>query len=276
MPPTNVRLDDLINAITSVHSDALEQLQDAVLAAEHLDEVADHLIGHFVDQARRSGASWTDIGKRMGVTKQAAQKRFVPEGDRRDRPRGGLQPLHPARPQRRGEGPGGGPVGGERRDHPGAPRARPAPRAGVARGPDHHGPRGGAGDDAPHARRHPGAPRRRDRGAHPVRRGVQEGAGADVPPGAAARAQLRRHRAHPARAARARGRGGHAHRPRPGPRGRRGPRRADAVEPVGRPGGPRDLRPRRCASASRGPPPAARGPSSRRRRPSRRGCPRRR
>ncbi|MGW6513124.1 Clp protease N-terminal domain-containing protein, partial [Streptomyces niveus] len=39
--------------------------------------VADHLIGHFVDQARRSGASWTDIGRSMGVTRQAAQKRFV-------------------------------------------------------------------------------------------------------------------------------------------------------------------------------------------------------
>ncbi|NUR90301.1 MAG: ATP-dependent Clp protease ATP-binding subunit, partial [Nonomuraea sp.] len=36
-------------------------------------------IGHFVDQARRSGASWTDIGHSMGVTKQAAQKRFVPK-----------------------------------------------------------------------------------------------------------------------------------------------------------------------------------------------------
>jgi hypothetical protein len=74
-----VRLDDLIEAITSVHSDALDQLADAVLAADHLGEVADHLIGHFVDQARRSGASWTDIGKSMGVSKQAAQKRFVPK-----------------------------------------------------------------------------------------------------------------------------------------------------------------------------------------------------
>jgi Clp amino terminal domain, pathogenicity island component len=73
-----VRLDDLIDAITKVHSDALEQLSDAVLAAEHLGELADHLVGHFVDQARRSGASWTDIGRSMGVTKQAAQKRFVP------------------------------------------------------------------------------------------------------------------------------------------------------------------------------------------------------
>jgi hypothetical protein len=74
-----VRLDDLIEAIKKVHSDVLEQLSDAVIAAEHLGAVADHLIGHFVDQARRSGASWTDIGKSMGVTKQAAQKRFVPK-----------------------------------------------------------------------------------------------------------------------------------------------------------------------------------------------------
>ena len=73
-----IRLDDLIAALKKVHGDALDQLTDAVLAADHLGEVADHLIGHFVDQARRSGASWTDIGRSMGVTKQAAQKRFVP------------------------------------------------------------------------------------------------------------------------------------------------------------------------------------------------------
>jgi hypothetical protein len=78
-PTVSVRLDDLIAAITSVHSDVLEQLTDAVLAGEHLGELADHLIGHFVDRARRSGASWTDIGRSMGVTKQAAQKRFVPK-----------------------------------------------------------------------------------------------------------------------------------------------------------------------------------------------------
>ena len=79
-----VRLDDLIRAIKSNHSDALDQLSDAVLAADHLGEVADHLIGHFVDQARRSGASWTDIGRSMGVSKQAAQKRFVAKGDAPD------------------------------------------------------------------------------------------------------------------------------------------------------------------------------------------------
>jgi hypothetical protein len=78
-PAAAVRLDDLIGAITKVHEDPLEQLQSAMIAADHLGEVADHLIGHFVDQARRSGASWTDIGRSMGVTKQAARKRFVPK-----------------------------------------------------------------------------------------------------------------------------------------------------------------------------------------------------
>ncbi|EFC83223.1 Clp protease N-terminal domain-containing protein [Parafrankia sp. EUN1f] len=75
----SVRLDDLIAAIKKTHADALEQLSGAVLVADHLGDVADHLIGHFVDQARRSGASWTEIGRSMGVTKQAAQKRFVPK-----------------------------------------------------------------------------------------------------------------------------------------------------------------------------------------------------
>jgi hypothetical protein len=80
LPPANpIRLDDMIEAIKKVHTEVLDQLTDAVMAAEHLGEVADHLIGHFVDQARRSGASWTDIGKSMGVTRQAAQKRFVPK-----------------------------------------------------------------------------------------------------------------------------------------------------------------------------------------------------
>ncbi|MFC4494481.1 Clp protease N-terminal domain-containing protein [Streptomyces ovatisporus] len=79
-----VRLDDLIEAIKKVHTEVLDQLSDAVIAADHLGDVADHLIGHFVDQARRSGASWTEIGKSMGVTRQAAQKRFVPKNESPD------------------------------------------------------------------------------------------------------------------------------------------------------------------------------------------------
>jgi hypothetical protein len=77
-PP--VRLDDLIDHVKRRHPDGdpLRHLSDAVRLSGHLGELADHLIGHFVDQARRAGASWTDIGQNMGVTKQAAQKRFVP------------------------------------------------------------------------------------------------------------------------------------------------------------------------------------------------------
>jgi ClpA/ClpB-like protein len=78
-PATPIRLDDLIDAIKKVHPEPLDQLTDAMIAADHLGDVADHLIGHFVDQARRSGASWTEIGEAMGVTKQAARKRFQPK-----------------------------------------------------------------------------------------------------------------------------------------------------------------------------------------------------
>ncbi|TLF75156.1 Clp protease N-terminal domain-containing protein [Nocardia cyriacigeorgica] len=77
---SSLKLDDLIEGIKKARPDnVLDQLADAMVAAGRLGELADHLIGHFVDQARRSGASWTDIGASMGVTKQAAQKRFVPK-----------------------------------------------------------------------------------------------------------------------------------------------------------------------------------------------------
>jgi hypothetical protein len=81
MSENPVRLDDLISHVIERHpeGDALQHLSDAVETSSHLGEVADHLIGHFVDQARRSGASWTEIGQYMGVTKQAVQKRFVPK-----------------------------------------------------------------------------------------------------------------------------------------------------------------------------------------------------
>src|ERR1700753_1978746 len=79
LPLTPVRLGDLIEAVAKVHTDPLDQLADAVLTAEHLGDVADHLVGHFVDQARKAGASWAEIGTSLGVTKQAAQKRFVPK-----------------------------------------------------------------------------------------------------------------------------------------------------------------------------------------------------
>jgi hypothetical protein len=74
-----VSLDHLISHVKTIrpHGGALENLSDAVNVAARLDDMSDALIGHFVDQARRSGASWSQIGASMGVTKQAAQQRFV-------------------------------------------------------------------------------------------------------------------------------------------------------------------------------------------------------
>ena len=40
----------------------------------------DNLVGHFVDAARGVGLSWTRIGTVLGVSKQAAQQKFVPRG----------------------------------------------------------------------------------------------------------------------------------------------------------------------------------------------------
>src|ERR1700753_2058153 len=87
--PDPVNLNDLITHVIKQRpgADALQRLQDAVVVSERLDDVAHHLIGHFVDEARAAGASWTDIGANLGVTKQAAQKRFVPkDGDALDAP----------------------------------------------------------------------------------------------------------------------------------------------------------------------------------------------
>jgi hypothetical protein len=82
-----VPLDNLVSYVKSLHpqADPLDHLSDAMRVSAQVDEQSDALIGYFVDRARHSGASWSQIGASMGVSKQAAQKRFVardlvPEG----------------------------------------------------------------------------------------------------------------------------------------------------------------------------------------------------
>lgn len=78
MDEVPMKLGTLIDYVDDAKGDALDKVEAAYRIAGVLDEQADHLIGHFVDQARRSGASWTEIGARMGgVSKQAARKRFT-------------------------------------------------------------------------------------------------------------------------------------------------------------------------------------------------------
>jgi len=75
-----VPLGSLIAYVKALHPEGgpLDNVSDAFSVSTQLDEQSDALIGYFVDQARRSGLSWSQIGGAMGVSKQAAQKRFVP------------------------------------------------------------------------------------------------------------------------------------------------------------------------------------------------------
>jgi hypothetical protein len=75
-----VPLDNLIAYVKTLHPEGgpLENVSDAFALSEQLNEQSDALLGYFVDQARRSGLPWSQIGAAMGVSKQAAQKRFVP------------------------------------------------------------------------------------------------------------------------------------------------------------------------------------------------------
>jgi ATP-dependent Clp protease ATP-binding subunit ClpA len=79
MSASPVSLDEFIGYVKTMSPEGgpLDNLADAVSVGTDLDETSDALIGHFVDRARRSGATWSQIGASMGVTKQAAQKRFV-------------------------------------------------------------------------------------------------------------------------------------------------------------------------------------------------------
>ncbi|HEY6427595.1 MAG TPA: Clp protease N-terminal domain-containing protein [Acidimicrobiales bacterium] len=73
--PTLQELIDGVRADTP-GEDALVQLSQASKTVADLEQTSDALLGHFVDQCRRSGRSWSDISGALGVSKQAAHKRF--------------------------------------------------------------------------------------------------------------------------------------------------------------------------------------------------------
>ena len=55
----------------------LDRVEAAIAVGEELASGGDELIGRFVAEARQAGCSWTEIGERMGVSKQAARQRFT-------------------------------------------------------------------------------------------------------------------------------------------------------------------------------------------------------
>jgi hypothetical protein len=56
--------------------DPLAQLTTAATTAAELDQARDDLLTVFVERARAAGRSWSEISAALGVTKQAAHRRF--------------------------------------------------------------------------------------------------------------------------------------------------------------------------------------------------------
>lgn len=71
-------LDELIQTVLdrSAGETELDQLGVAVEVSGELGELADRLLDHFVEAARKSGASWSRVGDALGISKQGAQQRF--------------------------------------------------------------------------------------------------------------------------------------------------------------------------------------------------------
>ncbi len=82
--PTLQALIDTVKADAS-DEDPLTRLSQASKTVNDLEQVGDALLGHFVDQCRRNGRSWSEISNALGVSKQAAHKRFTFEAPRFER-----------------------------------------------------------------------------------------------------------------------------------------------------------------------------------------------
>ena len=80
MSPLNVSLADLIARLDEELPDAddLARISEAHVRAQTLSDLGDQLVGHYVSKAKQAGASWSEIGDAIGVSKQAAQQRHAP------------------------------------------------------------------------------------------------------------------------------------------------------------------------------------------------------
>ncbi len=80
MTPLDVSLADLIARldVELQGADDLARITEAQLRARTLADLGDQLVGHYVGKAKQAGASWSQIGDAIGVSKQAAQQRHTP------------------------------------------------------------------------------------------------------------------------------------------------------------------------------------------------------
>jgi ABC-type Fe2+-enterobactin transport system substrate-binding protein len=80
MSPLDISLADLIARLDEelTDTDVLARISEARLRAQTLSDLGDQLLDHYVSRAKQAGASWTEIGDAIGVSKQAAQQRHAP------------------------------------------------------------------------------------------------------------------------------------------------------------------------------------------------------
>ncbi|MET9240933.1 Clp protease N-terminal domain-containing protein [Nonomuraea sp. NPDC003709] len=73
---TQVMIDAVAERASS--TDPLALLEAAVTYAGLVGAAGDAMVDHYVQAAREAGLSWTDIGDRLGISKQAARQRYAP------------------------------------------------------------------------------------------------------------------------------------------------------------------------------------------------------
>lgn len=78
MAPFELNLADLISDLENDTDDAtaLDRVTEALRRSHTLGALSDQMVGYFIDKAREHGASWSQIGDAIGVSKQAAQQRW--------------------------------------------------------------------------------------------------------------------------------------------------------------------------------------------------------
>jgi len=78
MTPTP-NLQDLVQSVRAEVADSnpLGQLAKAAELSASLNTLGDRLLDHFVFQCRQAGMSWAELSSALGVSKQAAHKRFI-------------------------------------------------------------------------------------------------------------------------------------------------------------------------------------------------------
>ena len=68
--------DQLVFRVEQAASEPLERVEAAAVLRTNAEADADRVMDRFVGQAREKGVSWTAIGDRLGVSKQAARQRY--------------------------------------------------------------------------------------------------------------------------------------------------------------------------------------------------------